>query len=478
MATAAGRKRSKRPELIAPFAAMPWQIAPWRDRSDVILLTGSAGGGKTRLALEKAHAYLLKYPGAVGLMLRKAREFAGKSLVPAYRLRVVGDDPRVRFAKSDSMFVYQNGSFMAWGGMKDDSQREALRSFGPDGALDFVVVEEANAFTESDYNEILGRMRGRAADWSQIVLCTNPDSPEHWIYKRLIMGREARVYYSSWQDNTHNPARYGRALASMTGVLAQRLREGRWVSAEGAVYDTFSPATHVLDWFDPPDGWRRIRVIDFGYTNPFVCQWWAIDPDDRMYLYREIYQTRRTVAEHASEINRLTAGIEPGEWAEISPEDQRRIVQKNVPSCWKHLDKTEQDRRLARVEVIEASIADHDAEDRATLDAHGIPTIAAKKDVSPGIQAVKERLKLAGDGRARLFLLRGALVEEDQELGKKPNCTEAEISGYIWSRSEDGKTAKEQPVKVNDHGMDAMRYGVMFADGGPVTVYQTSDPFE
>lgn len=31
---------------IAEFIPLPWQIAPWRDTSKVMLLTGSAGGGK------------------------------------------------------------------------------------------------------------------------------------------------------------------------------------------------------------------------------------------------------------------------------------------------------------------------------------------------------------------------------------------------------------------------------------------------
>jgi hypothetical protein len=59
-------------------------------------------------------------------------------------------------------------------------------------------------------------------------------------------------------------------------------------------------------------------------------------------------------------------------------------------------------------------VCDHDVEDRATLEKHlRMMTWAAKKDKSPGIQAVASRLKKAGDGRPRLFLLRDALVERD-----------------------------------------------------------------
>jgi hypothetical protein len=74
------------------------------------------------------------------------------------------------------------------------------------------------------------------------------------------------------------------------------------------VYEGWDRAVHLIDRFDIPADWRRIRSIDFGYTNPFVCQWWAIDPDGRMYRYREIYRTRRLVSDHAAEIRKLSAG--------------------------------------------------------------------------------------------------------------------------------------------------------------------------
>jgi phage terminase large subunit len=46
---------------------------------------------------------------------------------------------------------------------------------------------------------------------------------------------------------------------------------------------------------------------------------------------------------------------------------------------------------------------------------------------------------------------------------KKPWCTEQEFTDYVWSN----KKTKEEPVKENDHGMDAVRYAVMHVDGEP-----------
>jgi PBSX family phage terminase large subunit len=408
-------------ELVAPYTPLSWQLAPLRDKSKVVLLTGSAGGGKSRAAAEKVHAFCLKYPGAVGIALRKAREFASKSVVYAIK-NAIGGDASVRYSPSDLMFHYDNGSRIFVAGMKDEGQRQALRSINGDGAADIIWGEEANALTEDDHNELLGRLRGNAASWRQIIYSTNPDTPYHWIKKRLMDGGEAAVYFSTATENPYNPADYIGTLAGLTGILGKRLRDGQWIQAEGAVYDTFSDAIHIIEPFDIPKDWRRFRVVDFGYTNPFVCQWWAVDPDGRMYLYREIYISQRTVRAHCVQINELSKG-----------------------------------------ETYEATVADHDAEDRATMAENGIDTTPAKKDVSPGIQAVQERLNVQADGKPRLFLFRTALVEEDRRMidAKKPTCTIQELPGYVWTKTADGRPVKEAPVKENDHGADALRYAAM-----------------
>lgn len=356
--------------------------------------------------------------------MRKTRESMVNSTVLVFAKRIIGDDPRVRHNQTKSRFEYENGSILAYGGMKDDQQRQQIRSIGQDGGLDICWLEEANAFVESDFNEVLGRMRGKAAPWRQVLLSTNPDAPQHWIYQRLIQGLEAAVYKSAAVDNPNNPAEYVSILNRLTGVQGDRLSKGLWVQAEGAVYPAFNPLVHTVPAFDIPKSWRRIRSIDFGFTNPFVCQWWAIDGDGRMFLYREIYRTRRLVEDHAADIVRLSAG-----------------------------------------ERIEETVADHDAEDRATLDRHGIPTIPAFKGVSPGIQAVATRLDDAGDGKPRFFILRNALVQSDDSLPPgSPRSTAEELPGYVWIKGQDGRPIKEDPVKLNDHGADAARYAVAYVD--------------
>ena len=131
-------------------------------------------------------------------------------------------------------------------------------------------------------------------------------------------------------------------------------------------------------------------------------------------------------------------------------------------------------------ERIEATVTDHDAEDRATLERHGIPTRPAVKAVSVGIQAVSNRLKLAGDGKPRLFVCEGALVERDEALAaaRKPVCTADEFEVYAWPKDASGRALREEPVKLNDHGMDAMRYACMYADVGAAPIEEEDLSFD
>lgn len=410
--------------LTAVFTPFPWQVDPWRDMSPCMLLTGSAGGGKSNIAAEKLHGFMLAYPGACGLALRKAREWC-KGSVKVMLETAIGEDPRVHVY--DDHIDYDNGSVIYFGGLKDKDQREALRSKrGSKGDPDIAWMEEANAFTRQDFDEVNGRLRGDVAGWTQLILSTNPDAPTHWIFKDLIQAGAASVYYSSARDNPRNTQAYFDRLDQMVGTMRDRLRDGKWVQAEGAIYDEWDPGVHMIDADKVPPFIRRFRVVDFGYTNPFVCQWWGMDGDGRLYRYRELYKTRLLVEDATKEIIELSK------------------------------------------ERIETTIADHDAEDRATMAKHGIGTTAARKDVRTGIDAVKMRLKVQPDGKPRLYLVRGALVEVDPNLeaARFPICTEDEIPGYAWQKSLDGKPNKDEPVKVNDHGCDDMRYIVMHVDYG------------
>lgn len=402
-------------------------------RAGEVVLTGPAGTGKSRAALEKLHLAMLLNPGANGLIVRKTAASLGSTALQTWRRFVISEAERAGIVTyyggsqaEPAQYRYRNGSSIKIGGM--DRATKIMSS-----EYDMIYVQEAIELTVNDWESLLTRLRNGVMSYQQLLADTNPSTPAHFLKQRIDRGDtvalESRhtdnpVLYDDNGELTDRGREYVGILDKLTGVRRLRLRDGLWVSAEGVIYDMWDDARNVADL--PPGGipvdWQRYWVIDFGFTNPFVLQCWAMDHDGRLWLYREIYRTRRLVEDHVRDILAIVAP--GGEWIEPRPV---------------------------------AVICDHDAEDRATFERHsGMRTTAARKSVSQGLQATQARVS-AG----RIRYVRGALVHRDAELDKlvKPVSTLEEVPGYIWA----GDT-KDQPLKENDHGMDAMRYMVMHVD--------------
>lgn len=412
-----------------------------RDDHEVII-SGPADTGKTFAALYKLNRLASTYQGAQFVIMRKQLTDVYSTCLQTYVEKVLrttlnelssGQHQTVRSygGQKPEWFDYRATGARIWvGGI--DHPGKAL-SAERDGIY-FNQTEEASL---DDWETLVTRASGRAGHvpLPQLVGDCNPGPESHWIRHRggltLLESRHEDNPSIFAADGKLTPSGVIRmaALDSLTGLRYKRLRLGLWVSAEGVVYE-FTQA-HQIEPFAIPPSWKRFRAIDFGYTHPFVCGWFAEDPDGRLYLYRQIYMTGRTVRQHSEDIKRYSVG-------------------ENIP----------------------VTVCDHDAEDMATLRENGIATVKADKRVRAGIEKVEERLRTAKDGKPRFLVFKDGvvngvtygLVEIDQELAikRKPIRTEQEFATYVWGNHK----IKDEPVKEDDHGMDMSRYGVMYRDGG------------
>jgi phage terminase large subunit len=413
----------------------------WRSTAHEVLIAGPAETGKTFAGLLKHDALLLAIPGAQAVLIRKVRDSAYSTVLQTYERKILhpAHPARPYGGQRPSWYDYPNGGRLWLAGFDDPGK--ALSS-----ERDFIYVNQAEELTADDWEVLSTRCTGRAGatPHPQLFGDCNPGPAHHWILQRpTLTVLESRhednpaLWDADRKDWTEQGRRTMAVLDALSGVRRERLRFGRWVSAEGVVYEGFDARVHVVAPFPIPDGWTRLRSIDFGYTNPFVCQWWALDHDGRMYLYRELYMSGRTVRQHAEQVKQIERWYLP-DGKTLSPTREQ----------------------------VGYAAADHDAEDRATLDECGIPTAPADKAISPGVQAVESRLAVAADGKPRLFLFANALVERDEVLAEAhlPVCTRQEFDTYVWPKGADGKPVKESPVDLNNHGMDALRYAVRWAD--------------
>lgn len=413
----------------------------FKARESEVFMAGPAGTGKSLACLFRLHLTALHNPDMRGLIFRKTAVSLGSTTLVTWDKKVIADALARGIVKwfggstrEAPGYRYSNGAKIDVAGM---DRPEKIMS----AEYDLVFGDEATELTLNDWESVGTRLRNGKLSWQQQMGACNPSAPTHWIKQRCDQG-QARMLVSRHVDNPAyvnadgTPTDVGRSyfakLDALTGVRKLRLRDGTWAAAEGLIYSAFDESVHLIDPFPIPAEWTRWITVDFGYTNPYVMQWWAEDPDGRLYLYREIYYTRRLVEEHAKQAKELMQ-YPSGQWREPQPREV---------------------------------ICDHDAEDRATLEKHlGLGTSPATKTVSPGIQAVQARLKVQPDGRPRFFIMRGALVERDPALdeARKPCSTEEEITGYVWA-VKPGGTSPEVPLKENDHGMDAGRYMVAARD--------------
>lgn len=453
-------------KLLHSFKPRGGALQMMEARDSEVLISGPAGTGKSRACLEKIHMMCLMTPGLRAGIFRKTLSSLGSTALVTWRRFVIAESLAtgdvIYFggsAQEAPQYRYSNGSTVTIGGMNHPDRIMSSE-------YDIVYVQEATELTIDDLEAIVTRLRNWRVSFQQLLMDCNPAGDKHWLLLRCHSGA-TRLIESRHEDNpvlfdddlnlTERGRDYIAKLDRLTGVRLQRLRYGKWVSAEGVIYEEFDPAYHVLPWdYDeagnrlplPPE-WPRYWVIDFGIVHPFVCKWYAEDDDGTLYMYREWYMTDRIVADHAEAIMKLVTETEV---MEIN--DHLNGVKKRVEQVkWKEPMPT-------------AVICDWDAEGRRTFEkVTGLGTVKAFKEVLTGIDLTKERWKLNERGEARLYYMEDVLVERDESLVDKvyPTCSLEEITGYIWKKTKEGKT-KQEPVKEHDHGMDCDRYMVAYKD--------------
>ena len=90
-------------------------------------------------------------------------------------------------------------------------------------------------------------------------------------------------------------------LDSLPEGQRQAWRDGNWDAFLGQYFSEFSRDIHVCDPFDIPPEWRRYVSMDYGLDMCAVL-WFAVSPDNRTYVYKELHKPNLPVSEAANEI--------------------------------------------------------------------------------------------------------------------------------------------------------------------------------
>jgi hypothetical protein len=190
--------------------------------------------------------------------------------------------------------------------------------------LSDVAIEEAGLYPSPKPIDMMhGAMRSASGVPTQMILTGNPGGPgQQWIAERYINpaplgmkklirvlpnGKEHKYIFipSKVRDNKilldNDPSYIDRLYLVGSPQLVKAWLDGDWSAIEGAFFQEFSVARHVLRPVPIPAFWMRFRAMDWGSAKPFCVQWYAVAGDDwqhpdghviprgAMVCYREWY---------------------------------------------------------------------------------------------------------------------------------------------------------------------------------------------
>lgn len=267
-----------------------------------VLYGGAAGGGKSyamiidplRFAHRAAHRALIIRRSMPELreLIDKSRELYPKAF------------PGCKYREVEKLWTFPSGAKIEFGFLERDS--DVYRYQGQ--AYSWIGFDEiTHLATEFSWNYLASRLRTTDEQITPYMRCTaNPGGAgAHWVKKRYIQpappntsfkgedGLTRKFIPARLDDNPYlsKDGRYEQMLKSLPPTQRKQLLEGDWNVAEGAAFTEFDMFKHVIEPFEIPMHWERVKGIDYGYASESACVWGAVDPSDgTLIIYRELYR--------------------------------------------------------------------------------------------------------------------------------------------------------------------------------------------
>lgn len=161
-------------------------------------------------------------------------------------------------------------------------------------------------------------------------------------------------------------------LASLPEVKRKQFLYGDWDVVEDGAFSEFNRSTHVVEPFEVPSGWTKIRAADFGFSSPSAILWGAVDYDNNIWIYRELYVSKVT----ADQLGRMIREVESGDgkiydavldsscWARRGDRGPSIAEMLNAEGCrFRPSDRSPGSRISGKIEVHKRLMVDEDTEE-------------------------------------------------------------------------------------------------------------------
>lgn len=341
----------------------------------ILIASGAKRAGKTFVLVFIFLNHIVKYKN-MGLSF-----ILGGATQASIRRNVLDDVEKIlgkelKLDKTNAVEIFGNKVY-CFDGANADSWKK-VRGFTAAGAF----LNEGTALHDTFVKEVISRCSYEGA---RIFIDTNPENPAHSVKKdyidkdgqRLENGQlNIRAFNFSLFDNTELNEEYVESIVASTpsGMFTDRDIYGRWVSAEGVVYQDFNESLYV-------------NANDYEYLRYFAGVDWGYEHYGSIVVIGETinheYILVKEIAKRHKEIDY---------WSE-----QAQMIKEEYGNINFYCD-------TARTEHI----------DRFKRD--GIRARYAKKEVLSGIEEVAKRFKKET-----------LLIDKDVERFKE------EINMYVWN---------------------------------------------
>lgn len=369
------------------------------DMTRHLMIMGSAGSGKTIFASTKVILYALEHPNArIGVF----RQTLPSLRETAWReIRELLEKYHIDFDenKSNGLITLSNGSTISFTPVDDDKKLRSLN-------LDFVYIEQCEEITEEAFIELDLRIRNEVSKkyGGQMLVVVQPSNKSHWLYRLFYQEKanddDYKKIHFSYLDNPFLPEEQIKVYEGLKETNYERYlthTKGEWVSSSKQIFTNNWDVGFDRRYFN-----YYVGGVDFGWNSP-ACFLLCGVYDDEFYILGEVYKSEMTNQEFLGNISDLLASHE--------------LSFKDIDSVY-------------------ADAADPEAIEIFCRE--GLNTYPSVKDVLAKINTTRETKIHIDESCVNLI---------------------REMPMYEWKRNKDGEIL-DQPVKKNDHGVDALCYAV------------------
>lgn len=407
---------------------------------------GAAGGGKSDFliadALEGANKYGKDYRA---IIFRQSTTQLGNLLRRADQIYLpLGAQFRLKTQYGNNIYFFPNGATIQFTYLEND--RDVTNYQGNE--YTYVGFDELGNYP-SDYAWVYMQSRLRSAKGVKSFIrgTGNPGGMgQGWIRLHFMEGKlPNRIYEvesvtpsgkvvkvtscfipSTLYDNKilmENDPNYEAKLSGLPTYLRDALLQGKWDVFAGQVFSAFSAQTHVKERFLLDSRyWYKFCSMDWGFSHPYDFQFWAVNREGRMYMYREEY------------------GCVKDEYNKGVKEGSDHLAER----MW----------QIASLEGVDTCVAD--------------PAIWNKSDDAPSIAEVFEakgwKMIKGNNDRKNGLVLFNQMIENTDENGIPMLTCAPECTGFIRTipaLTPDPNHQEDIDTRLEDHPYDAARYAVM-----------------